>query len=65
MARIEITEEATWVTPCGCHLLLSVMGDLLALAKSRVDTFWSRKCVSSRRLAHSPRGVIATVDKQG
>ena len=37
MARIETTEEATWLTPCGCHLLLSVTGDLLAPAKSRAD----------------------------
>ena len=37
MAGIETTEEATWLTPCGCHSLLSVTGDLLAPAKSRAD----------------------------
>ncbi len=37
MAVIETTEEATWLTPCGCHSLLSVTGDLLAPAKSRAD----------------------------
>ena len=35
VAGIETTEEATWLTPCGCHSLLPVMGDLLAPAKSR------------------------------
>ena len=37
MAGIETTEEATWLTPFGCHSLLSVAGDLLAPAKSRAD----------------------------
>ena len=37
MAGIKTTEEATWLTPCGCHSILSVTGDLLAPAKSRAD----------------------------